>query len=548
MILLAALAILSSSRLPVTAQTSALTGVVKDAAGNAVAGALVKVRSESLGLGFMVVSQEQGQFRTPALPRGKYTVQALGADSQSGPLEPVEVGGGQPQKIDLVLKAPLHIPAREKRFNDDDYTKLLPEGAAKRVVAGKCSFCHSLQDVISARKTPEKWKETYERMYDDLYGMRKPIVAQSNEDQEDALVLEYLSKNLGPTTPQHPQVVSQWMLQPGGPSHPNRNLPGTLLKGAAAKYISMEFSVPAGSMPSSVAVDSKGIAWVTERTTGMLGRFDPNSLTYTRTASPAGRSSEFRLDALAVDPQDRIWFADDGPNARILQFNPGTKEFATYTLPPYQFAVPDEGWARIGAIRFLNGHVWATGITSQRILRLDPGTRKFLSYSVPRGAAPNGLAVGGDNMPWYAARVANVVVKLEPDTARQTRHDSPTLRSDPRGLAADGEGHLWAAATESGKILKVDYRTGAVTEYAPPTGDSGPYAIDVDTKGNLVWFSEIYADRIGRFDPASNTFVEFPHPIADADVRRIEIDRSHPNRVWWASARGDKVGYIEVVE
>ena len=202
----------------------------------------------------------------------------------------------------------------------------------------------------------------------------------------------------------------------------------------------------------------------------------------------------------------------------------------------------------VRVLTVLNGHVWATGITSQRILRLDPGTRKFLSYSVPRGAAPNGLAVGGDNMPWYAARVANVVVKLEPDTARQTRHDSPTLRSDPRGLAADGEGHLWAAATESGKILKVDYRTGAVTEYAPPTGDSGPYAIDVDTKGNLVWFSEIYADRIGRFDPASNTFVEFPHPIADADVRRIEIDRSHPNRVWWASARGDKVGYIEVVE
>lgn len=541
-------ALMSSSRLPLIAQTTGLSGVVKDAEGHAVAGALVKVRSDVLGLAFMVVSQEEGQYRTPTLPRGSYTVQAFGVDAQGSSSDPIEIESGKPRKVDIVLSAPLHVPAREKRLNDDDYTKLLPEGPAKRVVAGKCSFCHSLLEVVSARKTAEKWKETYERMYDDLYGMRKPIVAQSNEDQEDALVLDYLSKNFGPNAPPNPQVVSQWFLQPGGPAHANRNLPGILLKGESAKYVSMEFSVPSGSMPSGVAVDSQGIAWVTESKTGMLGRLDPNSLTYTRTASPAGISAEFRLDAVAIDPQEQVWLADDGPNARILQFNPKSKAFNTYPLPQYRFPVPDEGWASIGSLRFLNGAVWATGVTSQRILRLDPNTRRFLNYSVPRGAAPEGLAVGGDGMPWYAARIANVVVKLDPGTGKQTRHDSPTLRSGLRGLAADGEGNLWAAATESGRIVKVDYRTGAVTEYAPPTEDSGPYSIDVDRNRNLIWFSEIYADKIGRFDPARNAFVEFPHPVADSDVRRIEVDRSHPNRVWWASARGDKVGYIEVTE
>jgi len=525
-----------------------VNGVVKDAEGHGVAGALVKVRSDALGLAFTVVSREQGQYRTPSLPRGSYTVQAFGVDAQGSSIEPIEIGGGKTLKVDVVLSVPLPMPAREKRLNDDDYTKLLPEGPAKRVVAGKCSFCHSLLDVVSARKTPEKWKETYERMYDDLYGMRKPIVAQSNEDQEDALVLDYLSKNFGRNTPPNPQVLSQWFLQPGGPAHPNRNLPRALLEGESAKHVSMEFSLASGSMPSGVAVDSQGIAWVTERKTGMVGRLDPGSLTYTRTASPAGISAEFRLDAVAVDPQDQVWFVDDGPNARILRFNPKSREFSTYTMPEYRFPVPDEGWASIGSLRFLNGGVWATGVTSQRILRLDPNTRRFLNYSVPRGAAPEGLAVGGDEMPWYAARIANVVVKLDPNTGKQTRHDSPTLRSGLRGLAADRDGNLWAAATESGKIVKVDYRTGAVTEYAPPTGDSGPYSIDVDKSRNLIWFSEIYADKIGRFDPARNAFVEFPHPIADSDVRRLEVDRSRPNRVWWASARSDKVGYIEVTE
>ncbi len=202
----------------------------------------------------------------------------------------------------------------------------------------------------------------------------------------------------------------------------------------------------------------------------------------------------------------------------------------------------------MATLRFLNGDVWATGVTSQRILRLDPSTRKFIVYSVPRGSAPYGLAIGGDKLLWYAARIANVVVRLDASTGKLTRHDSPTLRSSLRGLAVDSEGNLWAAATESGKLVKVDYRTGAVTEYAPPSEDSGPYSIDVDTKRNLVWFSEIYSDKIGRYDPASNTFLEFPQPIADSDVRRIEIDRSRPSRVWWASARGDKIGYIEVIE
>src|SRR5262249_228740 len=133
-------ALISSSRLPVIAQTTIVTGIVKDAAGHTVAGALVKVRSEPLNLAFMVVSQEQGQYRTPNLPRGKYMVQAFAIDAQGRLTEPIEVGGGKPTKADIVLSAPLHVPTREKRFNDDDYTNLLPEGPAKRVVAGKCAF------------------------------------------------------------------------------------------------------------------------------------------------------------------------------------------------------------------------------------------------------------------------------------------------------------------------------------------------------------------------------------------------------------------------
>ena len=114
-------------------------------------------------------------------------------------------------------------------------------------------------------------------------------------------------------------------------------------------------------------------------------------------------------------------------------------------------------------------------------------------------------------------------------------------------MEADGDGNIWVAGMEAGKLLKVDYRTGEVTEYTPPTKDSGPQSVDVDRKRNLIWFNERYADKIARFDPRTNTFVEFPLPNADSDGRRVRLDPTNPNRVWW-DARIGKIGYIEVIE
>jgi virginiamycin B lyase len=190
--------------------------------------------------------------------------------------------------------------------------------------------------------------------------------------------------------------------------------------------------------------------------------------------------------------------------------------------------------------------VWGSGETSDRILRLDPSTRKIVDYSVPRGSAPFGLAIGPGKTIWYAGLIGNSVVKLDPKTGRLEPHNLRTERSELKLLAADSHLNLWAAATESGKLVRVDSKTGDIVEIDIPTENSGPFAIAVDTKRDLVWFSEIYADRLARYDPSQKTFVEFSLPVADADVRRIGLDPTNPNRVWWAGARSDKFGYIAV--
>ena len=537
---------------PLEAQNTTIAGTLKNEAGEPVVGALVKVRMGGPGLGFMVVSQDQGRYSTPNLLPGKYVVQAFGGSHQSVLSAPVEVTNGQQRKIDLVLSVPLVIPPPTKRLSDADFEKLMPEGdvaSAKNSLVHQCIDCHTLERVVSARKTPEKWRATIDRKRDYEVEDRHPLWLRFDEDELlDRLWYQYLAKYFGPETPQYPEVVKQWLLQPGSPNHPNRNWPSTLLKGSAAKYFAMEFTLPAGSGPGDIAVDSHGIAWVSERDAGMLGRFDPKSLSYTRIAPPPGKNPKMQLNAVAVDPRDQVWFVDDGPNARILQYNPQTRAFNAYPIPEFRWPVSDEGWARITALRFLDGYVWAAGETSDRILALDPSTREFVDYSVPRGSSPYGLAAGPNKTIWYAGLFGNSIVKLDPETGRLTPHKLNAERSELKAMAADSDLNLWAAATDSGKLVRVGNKTEEVVEFAPPTESSGPFAVDVDTRQNFVWFSEIFADRIVRFDPRSNTFVEFPHPSADSDVRRIEVDRSYPNRVWWASARGDKFGYIEVIQ
>jgi len=546
-----AVAILLTSDRPLQGQTTRIGGVIKDASGQPVAGALVKIRNEELGLGFLVVSQQEGRYNTPNLLPGKYAIQAFGGTNQSALSNPIDIRDGKTGNMDLALSYPLVIAPREKRSTDEELEKLLPEGPGKKFAADQCTNCHSLLPVVSARKSRAQWQESYDRMLDDMYDMRKLMIYHQPTENSD-LVLGYLAKNFGPDTPPDPRVMKEWLLRPGGPAHPNRNLPSKLLKGAAAKYVAMEFSLPAGATAHDIAVDSQGIAWVSERNTGMLGRFDPASLTYTRVAVPPGKNSSVQLDAITIDSQDQIWFADDGPNGRILRYEPKSKEFTSYLMPEYRFLVPpDIGWARIRTLRVSNGNVWAAGITSSRILKLDIASRKIIDYSVPKGSLPFGLAVG-NNAVWYSSLNSSQVVKVDTRSGLLTKYYVPNIqekeRTDLRGLVADADGSLWVVATEKGKLLKLDPGNGHFTEFSPPTEDSGPYAIDVDTKKNVVWFSQAYTDRIARFDPRTSSFVEYSHPSADSDVRRIEVDRSHPNRVWWSGNRTGKIGYIETVE
>jgi virginiamycin B lyase len=522
------LAVLAGSPQGLEAQETTISGVVKDAAGQPVSGAFVRVRSVDNNLSFLVVSREQGRYATPNLLPGSYAVESFGGGFQGKGT--VQAASGRPATLDLSLseQQPASVPRR--RMLQADYERMLPDGDAKQLILSRCSVCHGLDVVAMNRGTREEWEETVDLMQFYMEERRIPFTAQ-----DKAAVVDYASAHFGSNAGRNRGERA---------NDPNKHLPRTLLGGTAAKFVAMEFALTPGAGSHDISVDSQGNAWVSERGNNLasISKFDPKALSYTRIPPPPGKVQP-RPSGITVDPRDMVWAIDNSPNNRMIAYDTKNREFSTFDIP-----APPRQRPAMNTVRYKDGVVWGSGIASSQVYRLDPNTRKVDAWPVPKGSHPYGLAHGNDGDIWYVAQYADSIGKLDPSTGEIEHHKVPQAKSDLRRAQTDNDGNLWAGGHESMSLIRVDAKTGVVTEFQTPTEVSGPYSVDVDRSRNLIWVGYNYGDKLGRFDPRTNTWTEFPLPRADSDIRRIEVDQNNPNRVWWAGNNSARIGYVEVLE
>lgn len=502
-----------------------ITGVVKDASGQAVAGAFVKAKNAERRLQFMVISQDQGRYRLANLPAGKYKVRGIGGGWQSDAVAVVEVADGKQAALDLNLTARQPDPPAPP--TPGELEKLLPEAAGKEIVKTRCTACHGLEQPTRHRGNREHWRDVVTAML----GPR----ALSQQDLDT--VVNYLAMNFN-------EDVPSMTPEPVQASHLSR----TPVRGVAAKYGVMEYALPLGVAPHDSTADLQGIAWVSERLGNHLGRFDPRTFTYTRIALPEGNGAGAMMTAIEVDAQGDVWVIDGGPNQRLLRYNPKTEKFTVY---------PNAGGS-YNTIRFLSdGTVWGSNLSGNKVMKLDPATGQFTPFAVPWGvqnkksARPYGMAVDGNGKLWFAEEGTNRVGKIDPKTGEIGEFALNVGGEDrPKRMSTDSQGNVWMGVWIANKLVKIDYKTDKFTYFTPPTANAGPYSVSVDKTHNYVWFSEHMADKLARFDPRTNTFLEFSLPTLHSDVRRIQVDPSRPNRVWFSGGgiSYDKLGYVEVMQ
>jgi virginiamycin B lyase len=282
-----------------------------------------------------------------------------------------------------------------------------------------------------------------------------------------------------------------------------------------------------------------------------LGRFDPKTYSFTQIDPPPGPRKVGILNHMGPPTRgegDSIWMAEIGANRRWLQFDTRNMEFTEYPAPADFKGQMSGNFMRADP----NGKmVWSTAGT--RVVGLNIQTKQFAAYDIPhwvekkQNPGAYGLDVARDGSVWFVEREANKIGRLDPATGKIDEFATPGI-DVPRRMGADWEGNLWIGFHETGKLVKVDQKYGTMVYYQPPTENNGAYHAVADPTHKVIWLSEQTADKIARFDPKTETWTEFSLPIVESDARRIELDPTNPNRIWWSGDTSSHLGYIEVLD
>ncbi|MBA0088696.1 MAG: hypothetical protein HRJ53_27215, partial [Acidobacteria bacterium Pan2503] len=94
--------------------------------------------------------------------------------------------------------------------------------------------------------------------------------------------------------------------------------------------------------------------------------------------------------------------------------------------------------------------------------------------------------------------------------------DVPTRGAHPHDPAVGLDGALWFTEQMQNKIGRLDPASGAFKEFPLKVDNSGPHGLVADSVGN-IWFTGNFAHYIGRLDPQTGEVKEYKMPDKKAE-------------------------------
>ncbi|MDO8283165.1 MAG: hypothetical protein Q7U10_11190 [Thermodesulfovibrionia bacterium] len=254
-------------------------------------------------------------------------------------------------------------------------------------------------------------------------------------------------------------------------------------------------------------------------------------------ALPEGLSS---AQSMAIDSSGRVWFTEK-VGKKLAMYDPEKKEFAIHSLP--------SSWGKMGFSNITlgpDGEIWFTvtrwveGTEEPHILgRFTPADGYFTKYAIPHNSIPEELIVDAKGTIWFTASNKNSLYRVDPKTFALKGYPIPTANGNPKSLAVDQKGHIWFVESNANKIgefnpeLEVFHEHEVLTQFA----NLGKLSID---KHGKIWFVEVTANRLGMFSPEQNRFDEaiIPTP-GSSPVALVNDDNGN---VWFLEYKTNKVG------
>ena len=269
------------------------------------------------------------------------------------------------------------------------------------------------------------------------------------------------------------------------------------------------FPVPAGSRPHDVAPAADGGVWYAAQGAEALGWLDP--VTGDTRHIPLGAGS--RPHGVIVGPDGAPWITDGGLNA-IVRVDPETDAVEMFPLPA------DRSGANLNTATFDGeGRIWFTGQNGV-IGRLDPATGDMDVFDAPRGRGPYGITNTPDGQVYFASLAGSYLGRIDLDSGAVTVLEPPTPNQGARRVWSDSLGRIWVSEWNAGQLARFDPADQTWQEWPLPGEAAKAYAVFVDAD-DIIWVSDFGGNALHRFDPGTESFTTLPLPSTPGNVRQI---------------------------
>src|SRR5262245_58598282 len=294
-------------------------------------------------------------------------------------------------------------------------------------------------------------------------------------------------------------------------------------------YVEYDFEAPNGMGPWSAVEDKEGMMWIPYYGRGnAVVRLNP--VTGEQTSFPLGFAKKAGIHSAVPGVDGGVWFTE-WALGRIGRLDPATKQITEYPLK----ALPNGTRTNAHTIRMDDrGLVWASG--GPAITMFDPKTERFQHFDLP---FTYGNTSGPNGEQWFTSFRDDGPIGRVKDGVL-TKFQPPT-KGKPQRIEVDKDGIVWFSERRGNKIGRFDPKTETFKEFPLPGPEASPYAVGLDREG-MVWYSSHEQDVLGRLDPKTGEVIEYPYPHSEISMREFFIDSK--GRMWYASSVNNKIGYF----
>jgi len=515
-------AIAFGSSLASPACAATITGAVTGPDGKPQMGVFVVAEDVKTKRTVSVLSNERGRYHIGDLPAASYNIKIRAIGFKADVQPDVAIALDQKMSFDFAVQ---RRPVEWSELSTYQGRKLLPKTAEHDLSHKDTFFSTCFQSCHSFQNRMAIGVRDYDGWFDRVKYMSDTVMAGEGRritPKEMEDFARYLTVIFGPDSPKPESPETMPEYKPLVRSFSPRAM--------NIAYVEYDMPAPLGMGPWSGVEDRNGKIWIPYYGRGNeVIRLDPDTAEMTHFKLPFARTAG--IHSVIPSADGTVWFVETALG-RIAQLDPATKEIKEFQAP----TLPDGKKAGAHTIRVdERGLVWTSG--GPVISMYDPKTQAFRHYDVP---ATYANAVGRNGDQWFTSfRADGVIARISRDGVL-SKFQPPTA-GKPQRLELDPEGNVWFSERQGNKIGKFDPKTETFREFPLPGPEASPYAVGID-RDRMVWYSSHEQDTMNRLNPETGEVTEYPYPHPEISMREFFLDKK--GRMWYASSANNKVGYF----